>query len=220
MYGATECSRVAYLEPSQLDHHPQSVGKPIEGVVTRVVDEMRSNVGSDELGELLVSGPNVMMGYWGMATSTSHSLYVDDAGRSWLATGDLFRRDEAGYLYFSERIGREIKTNDLRVHPTEVEHALLSIPGVLHAYVDGVPHPIYGQMLRAFVVRQLNSAITDRDIIQQCRANLEPHKVPKKIIFSPHLSQTLTGKITHQTNSGFEAHPQSDRISNARATRN
>ncbi len=125
MYGLTECKRVSYLPPDQLDARPTSVGVPIPGTEAWIVDEHGDEVGPGEVGELVVRGGHVMQGYWNDPEATAERLRP---GRwPWervLATGDLFRRDEEGYLFFVGRRDDIIKSRGEKVAPREVEEVL------------------------------------------------------------------------------------------------
>ena len=140
MYGQTECQRVCRLPPDQVDANPTSVGVAIPGTEAWVEDEDGNRRRSGEVGELMVSGPHVMQGYWGNEEATQRRLRP---GRwPWervLATGDLFRTDERGYLYFVGRRDDIIKSRGQKVAPREVEEVLHSFPGVSDAAVVGVP---------------------------------------------------------------------------------
>ena len=125
MYGHTECKRVSYLPPEQVDARPTSVGVPIPGTEAWIEDEDGNVLGPDEVGELMVRGAHVMQGYWNDPELTAERLRP---GRwPWervLATGDLFRTDEEGYLYFVGRRDDIIKSRGEKVAPREIEEVL------------------------------------------------------------------------------------------------
>ncbi len=154
MYGLTECKRVSYLPPDQLDVRPESVGIPIPGTEVWIEDDGRE-VSPGEVGELMVRGPHVMQGYWNDPQGTSQRLRP---GRwPWeriLATGDLFSRDAEGYLYFVGRTDDIIKSRGEKVAPREVEEVLYAAPGVHAAAVVGSPDELLGEAVHAYVVAQ------------------------------------------------------------------
>ncbi|MBW2072888.1 MAG: AMP-binding protein, partial [Deltaproteobacteria bacterium] len=139
MYGLTECKRVSYLPPAELDLRPTSVGKPMKDCRVFVVDDQGRELGPGQVGELVVQGPNVMSGYWNDPDLTARTFRTDRrTGSTLLYTGDLFSRDSDGYLYFVARKDDLIKTRGERVSPREVENVLCGMEGVMEAAVVGV----------------------------------------------------------------------------------
>ncbi|MEW5801318.1 MAG: AMP-binding protein, partial [bacterium] len=134
MYGLTECKRVSYLPPEELDKKPNSVGKPMPNVEVFIVDEKGDKVGPGVVGELVIRGSNIMKGYWNDPQETDRVLKAGPyPGERVLYSGDLFRMDEAGYLFFVGRKDDLIKTRGERVSPREVENALCQMEGVSEA---------------------------------------------------------------------------------------
>ena len=196
MYGLTECKRVSYLPPNQLDQRPESVGIPIPNEEVFIFDKDGQEVEPNEVGELVVRGSNVMQGYWNDPEETARVFrpgrYIGD---TLLYTGDLFKKDNDGYLYFIARKDDLIKTKGERVSPKEIENTLCEINGVLEAAVIGVPDDIFGQAVKAFIVTNKISDLTDRYILKYCMENLEPFMIPKYIEFRKTLPKTDSGKI-------------------------
>src|SRR5437868_9336353 len=154
MYGLTECKRCTYLPPEQLSVRPESVGIAIPGTEAYVVDEQGEREAPGVVGELVIRGPHVMKGYWGDEAATSRVL--KPGPYPWekvLHTGDLFRADAEGYLYFVGRKDDIIKTRGEKVSPKEVENVLYELPGVREAAVIGVPDPILGMAIKACIVQ-------------------------------------------------------------------
>ena len=145
MYGLTECKRVSYLPPHLIDVKPASVGIAIPGTEVWVEDAEGNECAPGEVGELMVRGPHVMQGYWNDAEATAKRLRP---GRwPWereLMTGDLFKRDAEGHLYFVGRKDDMIKSRGEKVAPREVEEVLYAVPGVRDAAVIGVPDALLG----------------------------------------------------------------------------
>ncbi len=197
MYGLTECKRVSYLAPEELDRRPGSVGKGMPNTEVYIVDEQGKRVGPGIVGELVVRGSNVMKGYWEMPEETAKRLKPGAfAGDSVLCTGDLFKMDDEGFLYFVSRKDDIIKSRGEKVSPKEIENVLYSIEGVVEAAVVGVPDELFGQAIKAFVVMRkglLN--VTEKDIQRHCAAHLEDFLVPKFVEFANELPKTDTGKI-------------------------
>ena len=196
MYGLTECTRVSYLDPARLDDKIGSVGKAMPNCEAYVVDEEGRRVGPDVVGELAVRGANVMRGYWGNADETRRRLRDGDTpGERVLYTGDLFRMDKDGFLYFVGRKDDVFKCKGEKVSPAEVERVLCELPGVAEAAVIGVDDPIDGKAVKAFVVLRDGVALLEPQIRRHCRANLDPYMVPKFIEICQGLPKTDSGKI-------------------------
>lgn len=198
MYGLTECKRVSYLPPGDLSRKPTSVGKGMPNVQVYLVDENGEVIRTPHVvGELVVRGANVMKGYWELPRETSERL---KPGRHpWervLHTGDLFRLDEEGYLYFVSRKDDIIKSRGEKVSPKEVEAVLYEVDDVTEAAVVGVPDSILGEAIKAYIVLKPDSAKTEKEILAHCRRNLEDFMIPSEIIMLSSLPKTSTGKIT------------------------
>jgi amino acid adenylation domain-containing protein len=196
MFGLTECKRVSYLPPEELDRRPSSVGKAIPNCEVWIVDEQGNEVAPGETGELVVRGSNVMEGYWNEPELTRKTyregLYP---GEKVLYTGDLFRMDEEGFLYFLGRRDDMIKCRGERVSAKEVEYTIVEIAGVSEVAVVGVPDEILGQAVKAFIVPSPGATIEGKEIIKHCAARLEPYMVPKYVDFVESLPRTANGKI-------------------------
>ena len=196
MYGLTECKRVSYLPPDQLDIRPTSVGKGMPNEEVYIVDEDGNRVVPGVVGELVVRGSNVMRGYWEMPEETAKRLRPGQyPGEMVLYTGDLFRMDEEGYLYFVSRKDDIIKSRGEKVSPKEIENVLYEIDDVLEAAVVGVEDTVLGQAIKAFVVLKEGSQLKEKDIIRFCSQHLEDFMVPKYVEFRNALPKTDTGKI-------------------------
>jgi amino acid adenylation domain-containing protein len=196
MYGLTECKRVSYLPPDQLDQRPESVGIPIPNEEVFIFDEDGQEVEPKEVGELVVRGSNVMQGYWNDPEETARVFRPGRyGGETLLYTGDLFKKDEEGYLYFIARKDDLIKTKAERVSPKEIENVLYEMNGVIEAAVIGVPDEIFGQAIKAFIITNEKSELNDRDVMKYCMKNLEPFMIPKYVEFRSALPKTTSGKI-------------------------
>ena len=195
MYGLTETKRTLYLPPKQLDKRPGSVGIAIPGTEVWIEDEDGHRLGPGQTGELVVRGRHVMRGYWN-APELSAQRYRPGPipGERVCYTGDLFRMDEEGFLYFVARKDDIIKSRGEKVAPKEVENVLYSLPGVKEAAVIGVPDPILGEAVKAFVVVE-GTELTEADVLRHCRANLEDLMLPKYVEFLSELPKTSSGKI-------------------------
>lgn len=197
MYGLTECKRVSYLPPEQLDVRPTSVGRGMPNEEVYIVDENGDRVAPGVIGELVVRGSNVMKGYWELPEATDRMLKPGPLpGERVLHTGDLFWADEEGYLYFFGRKDDIIKSRGEKVSPREVEEVLYALPGVAEAAVIGVPDPILGEAIRAYVTMKVGSALTEQDVLRHCAARLENFMVPQGVAFVKDMPKTGSGKIS------------------------
>lgn len=197
MYGLTECKRVSYLPPDQVDVRPTSVGRGMPNEEVYVVDGEGRRVGPGVTGELVVRGSNVMKGYWELPEETAKVLKPGSyPGEKALHTGDLFRTDEEGYLYFVGRKDDIIKSRGEKVSPKEVEDVLYSLDGVAEAAVVGVPDAVLGQAIKAVITLREGAHLTDQDLLRHCAQHLEEFAVPKFVEFRDSLPKTSSGKIS------------------------
>lgn len=195
MYGLTETKRTLYLPPEQLEKRPGSVGIAIPGTEVWLEDEQGQRVSAGQVGELVVRGRHVMRGYWEAPEATTQRYRIGNMpGERLCYTGDLFRMDEEGYMYFVSRKDDIIKSRGEKVAPKEVENVLYALPGVVEAAVVGVPDPILGQAVKAFLVVS-GATYSEAQVMAHCRANLEDFMVPKLIEFRDELPKTSSGKI-------------------------
>lgn len=198
MYGLTECKRVCYLPPSLLEKKPLSVGVPMPNMEVFVVGPDGNELPPDEVGELVVRGPHVMRGYWEKPEITAEWLKPSPhiPHEMWLWTGDQFKRDADGHLYFVGRKDDIIKTRGEKVSPKEVENAIYALTGVQDAAVVGQRDDILGQAIRVFLVLTEGTTYTTREVITHCAARLEAFMVPKYVTFVSSVPKTPSGKIT------------------------
>lgn len=198
MYGLTECKRVSYLPPEQLDARPGSVGRGMPNQEHWLVDEAGRRLPHGATGELVVRGSHVMQGYWERPEETAERLRPGSLpGQTVLHTGDLFRSDAEGYLYFVARRDDIIKTRGEKVAPREVENALYRLEGVTGCAVVGVPDELLGQAVKAYVTLAPGCTLGEREIIRHCLAHLESHMAPKSVAIVAELPHTESGKIRH-----------------------
>ncbi|MBU6440976.1 MAG: AMP-binding protein [Betaproteobacteria bacterium] len=196
MYGLTECKRVSYLPPEQLDIRPQSVGRGMPNEELWLVDEQGRRLPHGSTGELVVRGSHVMRGYWKQPQASAERLRPGPLpGEMVLYTGDVFRSDEEGWLYFVARKDDIIKSRGEKVSPREVENVLHELAGVQQAAVVGVPDELLGEAIKAFVVLAPGQVLDQRAVLRHCQARLESFMVPRQVEFVPELPQTDNGKV-------------------------
>ncbi|WP_295810105.1 class I adenylate-forming enzyme family protein [uncultured Nitratireductor sp.] len=198
MYGLTECARATFLAPEDLDRRPGSVGKALPGTEAVVLEEDGTEAALDATGELVIRGPHVMQGYWNDTEATAHVLRDAPDGRGKrLHTGDLFKRDAAGFLYFVGRKDEVVKIRGEKVSPRQVDAVLATCPGVREALAFTTPDPIAGHRLAALVVRA-DPDLTERTIARHCKHRLPDAMMPKSFIFRAELPKTPNGKTSRR----------------------
>jgi acyl-CoA synthetase (AMP-forming)/AMP-acid ligase II len=196
MYGLTECKRVTYLPPDQLDIRPTSVGRGMPNEEVWLVDEAGRRLPNGSVGELVIRGSNVMRGYWEKPQETAKRLRPGPIpGEFILHSGDIFRTDSEGYLYFVSRTDDVIKSRGEKVSPREVEDVLYGLEGVFEAAVIGVPDALLGEAVKAFVALRPGFSYSERDVVRYCLSKLESFMAPKHVEFVASLPKTDTGKI-------------------------
>jgi acyl-CoA synthetase (AMP-forming)/AMP-acid ligase II len=196
MYGLTECKRVSYLPPDLIDRKPDSVGIAMPNTEVYVVDDDGEIRERDATGELVVRGSNVMRCYWNDPEGTAKVLKPGKfPWEKALYTGDLFRIDKDGFLYFLGRMDDIIKSRGERVSPKEIENVLYQIEDVIDARVTAVPDEILGNAIKAEVVIRNELEISIDDILHHCRENLEDLMVPKYVEIVKSLPKSESGKI-------------------------
>jgi acyl-CoA synthetase (AMP-forming)/AMP-acid ligase II len=197
MYGLTECKSVSCLDPNEINNKPDSVGKALPNMEVYVIDENGTKQRAGAIGELVVRGSNVMKGYLNNPEETDKKLKPGDIpGEKVLYTGDLFRIDDEGYLYFLGRIDNMINTSGIQISPKDIEDVIYEINGVLEVAVFAIPHRIWGEAIKAVVSIEQNSDINEEIIKDYCFKNLERVSVPHVFeIIKKTLPKTPTGKI-------------------------
>ncbi len=194
-YGLSEASPAVCCNPVYGVVKNGSIGVPLPGTEIKVVDPQTGAeiTNPHEVGELLVKGPQVMQGYWNQPEETAQTLQ-----NGWLHTGDLVRVDEDGYVYIADRLKDMIISGGDKIYPREVEDLLYTHPAVKEAAVIGVPHPLRGEVAKAFVVLKPESAVTEREVKQFCAEHLTKYKVPHQVQFVEALPRNSVGKILKQ----------------------
>ena len=166
-----------------------SIGKPLDDVEVRIVDEAGRQAAVGEVGEIVARGSRMMTGYWQEEAATR------DAIRSgWVYTGDLGYQDEDSYIYLAGRAKDFIKRGGEMVSPEEVEQVLRSHPRVADAAVIGVPDPKWGEEVRAVVVSR-SEGVTENELVQYCQQRLASFKRPHSVVFIDELPRNVMGKV-------------------------
>lgn len=166
-----------------------SIGRPLDGVDVRIVDECGNEVSQGDVGEIVARGPRIMKGYWG-DTEYTEAIIRD----GWLHTGDLAYQDKGGYIFLSGRAKDFIKRGGEMVSPEEVEQVLASHPVVDEAAVIGVPDLQWGEQVRAIVVRSYGS-VSEEELMEYCHQRLASFKKPESVVFVKELPRNPLGKV-------------------------
>jgi long-chain acyl-CoA synthetase len=189
-YGLTEASPIVTANPLDATAFDGSVGVPVPSTEVTIRDDDGADIGIGEVGEICVKGPQVMTGYWGRPDETAKVFFAD----GWLRTGDVGRLDGRGFLFIEDRKKDVIVVSGFKVYPNEVEDVVAAHPGVLEVAAVGVPAGQSGEAVKLFVVRK-DAALTARQLIEYCRQNLTPYKVPHYVEFMDELPKSNVGKV-------------------------
>ena len=194
-YGLTEASPVTHVNPmgqAVEARRTRSIGVPLPDTDARIMDLETGTreLPVGEVGELAVRGPQVMRGYWQRDDETRQVLRD-----GWLYTGDIARRDAAGYFYIEDRKKDMIKSGGENVYTREVEEAILRHAKVKDVVVVGIPQLLRGELIKAYVVLKDGETATSAELLEHCRCELAKFKVPKRIEFRQELPKTLVGKV-------------------------
>lgn len=205
-YGLTETSPTTHANTPGA-RRKGSIGKPLEGVDSKVVgpgfEELprveRGPVGDDVdldevVGEIVVAGPNVMQGYYGLPEA-NESAFTESGGKRWFHTGDLGYWDEDDYFYVVDRDKHMIVTGGYNVYPREVEELLYEHPNVAEAAVVGVPDERRGETVKAFVVPTAGATLSPEAVKEYCLDRLAAYKHPREVAVVETLPRTTTGKV-------------------------
>ncbi len=189
-YGLTETSPVATVMPLEGVYKAGSIGLPIPGVEVKIVDYEDREVPVNQIGEIVIRGHNVMKGYYNRPEETGWIMR-----NGWFHTGDLGYKDNDGYFYIVDRKKDLIIRGGLNIHPREIEEVLYSHPMIFDAAVIGIPDPIMGEEVMAFVHSREGSQVTPEEIQEFCADKLARYKIPRFIRFVENLPKTTSGKL-------------------------
>jgi len=188
-YGLTETSPCACYNHNS-KYKFGSIGTPIDDVEIAVVDAAGNQVLPGELGEIVIKGSNVMLGYWNRPLETARVLK-----NGWFHTGDIGSKDGDGYFYIVDRVKDMINTSGFKIYPAEVENVLYQNPAVAEVAVYGIPDAFKGETVSANIVPKYGHTITEAEIKAFCAARIATYKVPKCFKFVDAIPKNPTGKI-------------------------
>jgi long-chain acyl-CoA synthetase len=195
-YGLTEAAGVVATNPFAGPGRTGTIGQPLPGTDLRLLDkdDPTKDAAPGEPGELAVSGPQVMLGYWNRPDDAAR-VFVRRGGELWLRTGDIATIDEEGYVRIVDRSKDMIAVSGFKVFPSRVEEVLLGHPAVREAMVLGVPDVYHGEVPRAFVVAEPESGADARDIAEWLNARVGKHEKVDRVVLRDALPKTMVGKL-------------------------
>ena len=196
-YGLTEASPVALANPLNGLRKIGSIGIPFPSTEAKIVDlATGQDLPPGQTGELVIRGPQVMLGYWGLGDETDRTLTKSEDGRRpWLYTGDVATVDEDGYFSIINRKKDMILAGEYQVYPRDVEEVLFESPKVKEAVVIGVPATPPGSKVKAYIVLRDGEQATPEELLALCRARLADWEVPWEIEFRRELPKSFVGKV-------------------------
>ena len=182
-YGLTEAGPIAtVLKDHEYDLAPGSIGKPFRNVEVDIVDETGKSLPPGEIGEIVLRGPTIMLGYHNRPEANEEVLSED----GWLHTGDLAHRDANGYLYFYDRLKDMIKTGGLNVYSQEVESVIAKHPKVREVAIIGLSNERWGEEVTAIIVLNNDCTCSAEEISLHARETLASYQIPKQVKFIPY----------------------------------
>lgn len=196
MYGQTEATaRLSYLPPEFTKSKMSSIGKAIPNVELKVINTKGKTAATNEEGELLARGKNIMLGYYKDIKETNYTIK-----NGWLHTGDLAKIDKDGFIYLVARKKEIIKVGGKRISPKEIEEVIVSITEVVDCTITGFDDNLLGEAILATVVLKDSNDMEKMKIkiLQECSKHLSHYKIPQKIIFEKSINMSLTGKKSNK----------------------
>lgn len=188
-YGLSETSPVASFNLAE-HRKPGSIGQPVRGVRFRVIDEQGQDLPPGEPGEILISGPNVMKGYWRNPEATQEAIV-----EGWLRTGDIGTYDDEGFYYIVDRKKDLIIRGGYNIYPREIEEVLYEHPAIAEAAVVGFSHPVHGEEIAAVITLRPGANANADEIQSFVRDRVAAYKYPRHIEIVNELPKNATGKI-------------------------
>lgn len=202
-YGMTETMAGALINPLDRPRH-QCLGVPVFDVDARIIDaETLRELGPGEPGEIILSAPQVFLGYWNDPEATA-AAFIEHDGKRFLRTGDVATCDAEGYFHIVDRVKRMVNASGFKVWPTEVEALMHDHPQVADACIVGAPDARRGETVLAYVVPR--GPLTEAALIDWCREQMAAYKVPRRVVFLDELPRNGSGKVDWQVLQARAAH--------------
>ena len=193
VYGLTESTGLVTANPVNGVRKAGSIGITVPYVQTRLIGKEGGDVSTGEVGEIIFKGPNATEGYWKLPEQTAESIR-----NGWVHTGDLARQDGDGYFFIVGRKKDLIITGGYNVYPREIEEVLYTHPAVYDAAVIGIADTVKGEIAKAYLTLKPGQSATEKEIVDFCKQNLAPYKVPRQVEIRAELPKSSTGKILHR----------------------
>ena len=192
VYGLTETSPLSHANPWKGKAKVGSVGLPVPDTDCKIVDVVDGikEMGTGELGEILLKGPQLTQGYYKKSEETAKAIRD-----GWFYTGDIGYMDEEGYLYIVDRKKDMIIVSGFNVYPRDIDEVLFEHPKIKEACAVGIPDPYRGETIKAFVSLKEGETMTAEEVIAFCREKLTGYKVPKQVEFMDDLPKSTVGKV-------------------------
>ena len=201
-YGLTECVTASCVTPVDRSK-VGSIGVPLRDMQYKIVEAGTFNeLPTGEMGEIILTGPTLMLGYMKAEEENAKTMRKDENGTTWLFTGDMGSMDEEGFVYFKQRMKRMIVTSGYNVYPSHIENILDKHEAVDCSCVIGVKDPYKMQRVRAYIALKDGfeaNEETKEKILAYCKEYLDVFERPKEIIFKDELPKTLVGKVAYHT---------------------
>jgi fatty-acyl-CoA synthase len=190
LFGQTETSIICSLSEADSVRKAGSIGRPVFHAEVKIVNEQGEETAPGEVGEIILSGPTLMTGYWNNPEATAETIRD-----GWLHTGDLAYRDDEGFLYFADRKKDMFISGGENVYPAEVESVLSEHPKISEVAVIGVSDETWGEVGEAYIVPVGVETVTEEEIKEFCDGKLARYKIPKRIVMVDEMPRTASGKV-------------------------
>ncbi|MEM9950330.1 MAG: long-chain fatty acid--CoA ligase [Chloroflexota bacterium] len=195
-FGMTETSPTVFLiAKRRAIAKPTSVGKPLLHTRVRIVDDNLNDIPVGEVGEVVISGPNITPQYWHRPDANEENFSTDEYGNIWLHSGDAGTTDDDGCIYIVDRYKDMYISGGENVYPAEVEQVIFQLEQIADVAVIGVPHARWGETGKAIIVLKKNQTIDPDTVIEHCQHNLAKFKVPQTVDFIDELPRNAAGKV-------------------------
>jgi len=191
-FGMSEAPTATHCNPLKGENRKGSIGLPFPDVDAKIMslDDPDQELPVGEVGELVLTGPQVMQGYWNKTTETNNVLR-----KGWLYTGDIARMDEDGYFYIVDRKKDMVIAGGFNIYPTNIEKVIKEHPKVFDVAAAGIPDPHRGETIKVWIVPKPGESPTEQEIIDFCKKELARYEVPTSVEFRTELPKTMVGKV-------------------------
>jgi acyl-CoA synthetase (AMP-forming)/AMP-acid ligase II len=190
-YGTSESGGGVMISADEKERNPKSVGRPMVGFEVQIVDDADQPVADGEVGEFVIRGDPVAKGYY-----KQPEIEAETFKNGWFHTGDVGKRDSAGFLYLTDRKKDMVKSGGVNVFPKDIEEVLYELPGLVEGAVVGLPHNHWGEAVTAFIVKRPEAELDEAAVLNKLKASLAKYQIPKAVVFVDELPKTPFGKLS------------------------